>query len=286
MSEQQQVLERAGKLLAFGGANLTVEQIEAVKRELDEATSAADEPLPTAPLGGLSEQRVVPHLQRGDGGTCPFRSFSKSRDGIADRYCEHMTSIGKSLEAAAQKIAKIQQDPDLSDVGRAKALDGVVREQYGALRAEATRLDEFERKHVESVFAAPLKLADAYDKDKPWQWHFDSELVRQFASMPSRDRMSAVTAIASGNNSELRDALIRAPRQLSGVSDRQFEHVKRAAIKGHGGEPEVKRREAIAQARDAAHLYLKRAVLRLVELAPRIPRRERIEMLGGRAKYV
>ncbi len=209
------------------------------------------------------------------------------RDELTDEYRKLIGDAADQTSIAFQRARQIDADPDLSLAGREKKKIDLAKDRLRALAAVAERVEKFEQQKVESVFREPIKAVSDYDPARPWTWAFDLELARQFAGMSTTYCSHAVAAIAAGKRGELRDALLRVPRTLSGVTDAAIAHVKAAAISHFGGEPMMHRRAVLTAARDATWAYLQKAVAHTARLSPvAFGVAEKVKLLGGRRSLV
>ncbi|THD03717.1 hypothetical protein [Rhodanobacter lindaniclasticus] len=206
----------------------------------------------------------------------------RGADALVDQFRDQIEAAQQITTEAAEAVAAVNADPDLSDEGKAKRIAQINRDALKKLGETADTLD----KHggiVREQMIEPLPYVEAYQTGDYATPTIDVQLVQAFKGLDNNARMQAIAAMQSGGDQRMCDAILRMPAILTGLSHTVLANLREAAVNRAHPE-EVQRRRSLEQAASAARIMIGRTVDKVARDG-RLSRQEQRETLGEAAKH-
>lgn len=159
---------------------------------------------------------------------------------LAERFRAVMDVLDR-VPSVVEQIAAVRADRDLSDAGRRRKMAESVEVFTDTLTLEAGHLRD---QLIEFVDLIPT-LEAAPRPASPLDW----ELRDAFRSLADDQRRSTINEMIGGQHAELRDALMRGGRFLSGLDAEAWKRLHRAALSIHA-------RDVLEIIQDAHYAFL------------------------------
>jgi hypothetical protein len=197
---------------------------------------------------------------------------------------------GRQAAAIAYELdgetARIAADTNLSDTGKKAAIKAAKETALNRETLIAEKVEKFGEK-VRSQVSEPLPATRDYDAARPWEWAQDFELIRTLREMPAPERGALMVELRQGGAQRIADALLRNPRELTGIPSAQLAEIKRAAQQRLSPEPYA-RRDGIERSGAALAQVMRKVAAKICssEHGVAITGSDRRALLGDRARYV
>lgn len=206
----------------------------------------------------------------------------RGADALVDQFRDQIEAAQQITAEAAEAVAAVNADPDLSDEGKAKRIAQINRDALKKLGQTADTLDKHDG-IVREQMVEPLPYVEAYQIGDYATPTIDVALIGAFKSLDNNARMQAIAAMQSGGDQRLCDAILRMPAMLTGLSHTVLANLREAAVNRAHPE-EVQRRRNLEQAASAARTMIGRTVDKVARDG-RLSRQEQRETLGDAAKH-
>jgi hypothetical protein len=207
-------------------------------------------------------------------------------DPVQLQYRDYGRQIAKIALELDGQAASIAADTNLSDTGKQAAIQAAKEDALNRAALVGEKIEKFGA-NVQVQISNPLPATRPYNKDEPWEWAQDAALVSMFQTMPAAERGALMADMRNGGAQRVADALLRTPRELSGVPAAQLAEIKRAAQQRLSPEPYA-RRDGIERSSAALAQVMRRAVSAIcrAEHGVTITGSARRALLGDRARFV
>lgn len=203
-------------------------------------------------------------------------------DALIDQFRDQIETAQQITTEAAEAVAKVNADPDLSAEGKTKRINQINRDALKKLGQTADALDKHDG-IVREQMVEPLPYVAAYQTGDYATPTIDVALIGAFKALDNNARMRAIAAMQSGADQRMCDAILRLPEVLTGVSGTVLNNLREAAVNRAHPE-EVQRRRSLEQAAAAARTMIGRTVDKVARDG-RLSRQEQRETLGDAAKH-
>jgi hypothetical protein len=206
----------------------------------------------------------------------------RGEDALVDQFRDQIEAAQKITTEAAEAVAVVNADPDLSDEGKAKRIAQINRDALKKLGQTADTLDKHDG-IVREQMIEPLPYVAAYRDADYATPTIDVALVGAFKALDRDARSQAIASMLSGSDQRMADAILRLPAVLTGLSSTVVQNLREAAVNRAHPE-EVHRRRSLEKASSAARSAISATVDKLARDG-RLSRQEQRDLLGNASRH-
>lgn len=206
----------------------------------------------------------------------------RGEDALVDQFRDQIEAAQKITADAAEAVAKVNADTDLSAEGKQKRIAQINRDAMKKLATTAETLDKHDEL-VRGQMLEPLPFVQEYQTGDFASPVIDVALIQAFKGLDTPARLQAIASMQGGGDQRMCDAILRMPPILTGLSNTVLQNLREAAT--YRANPEkVERRRSLEKAASAARAMVA-ATVDKVGRDGRLSRQEQRELLGDAARH-